>query len=244
MKKIVPLLITALTVISCSSEERYVLKGKIDGSDGITFYLKIRQDGDFVNIDSAFSKRGSFTMKGGAIEYPQTAVLAAESVNKMTSFYLENSNIIIKGSLDSLFQANITGSKTHDEYKAYIESIKPLSAAYQALSADFITAVRADDNERLEEIRAEIDSIGKEVIKNQKAFIVNNPASYVTPSFLKGLSGNMSTDELESYINNLDASISNLPAVKELEEMVAAMRSVDISDYSIDDVENNNSGDF
>ena len=236
MKKIATLLITALTIISCSSEERYVLKGKIDGSDGITFYLKVRQDSDFVNIDSAVSKRGSFTMKGGAIEYPQTVVLAAESINKMTSFYLENSKISIKGSLDSLFNANITGSKTHDEYKSYIESIKPLSAAYQALSADFITAVRADDNERLEDIRAEIDSIGNEVIKNQKAFIVNNPASYVTPSFLSGLSGNMSADELESHINNLDSSISNLPAVKELEDMVAAMRSVDVPDCTIDDV--------
>ena len=241
MKRIATLLIIVLTIISCSSEERYVVKGKIEGSDGITFYLKVGKDGNYVTIDSAVSKRGSFKMKGGAIEYPQVAALAAG--NKMTSFYLENSNITIKGSLDSLFKSNITGSKTHDEYKSYLESIKPISAAYQALCSELLGVVRSNDEERAAEIRIKIDSIGNEIIKNQKEFVINHPASYVTPSFLLGLSGNMGADELESYINNLDASISNLPAVKPLKERVAAMRAIDVGkkapDFTIDDVDGN-----
>jgi len=222
MKKNVSLLIIALMIISCSSEERYVIKGKIEGSSGVTFYLKAEKDGEFVSIDSAVSKRGSFKMKGEAIEYPQVAALAAG--NRLTSFYLENSKVTIKGSLDSLFNAAITGSKTHDEYRLYIESTKPISDAYRTLSAEFMMFIRTDDNERIEEIRAKIDSIGNEMIKRQKEFIVNHPASYVTPSFLAGLSDNLSADELESYINNLDESISNLPATKSLKEKVAAMR--------------------
>ena len=242
MKKIA-ILITVLVIISCSSEKRYVIKGNIEGSDGITFYLKMRQDEGFIDIDSAVSKKGSFKIKGRAIEYPQVVVLAAGSTNKMTSFYLENSKITIKGNLDSLFIANITGSKTHNEYKSYIESNKPLTAEYQALSADFVRVVRTNDSERLDEIRAKIDSIEKEIIKNQKEFIVNHPASFVTPSFLAGLSSNMDADELESYINNLDASISNLPIVISLKDRVAAIRSVDIGkkapDFTMDDVDGN-----
>ena len=51
---------------SCTSEPHYVVKGKIDGSDSITFYLQKREAGKTITIDSAVSKKGSFTMKGGA----------------------------------------------------------------------------------------------------------------------------------------------------------------------------------
>ena len=242
MKRIAFLLIITLVFISCSSEERYIIKGKIKGSDGITFYLKIGENGGSVSIDSAVSKKGSFKIKGGVIEYPQVVALVAGNTNKITSFYIENSNIIIKGSLDSLYKASITGSKTHSEYKSYIESVKPLSDMYRVLYADLISVTRSDDEENITRIRLEIDSIENEMIKKQREFVVNHPASYVTPSFLVGLSGNMDADELESYIKNLDASISNLPAVKTLKERVASMRSVDIGkkapDFTMNDVNN------
>ena len=240
MKRITLLLITALILVSCSSEERYVIKGKIEGSDGFTFYLKIRQDEHFIDIDSAVSKRGSFKMKGGAVEYPQLAVLAVGYSNIMTSFYLENSKITIKGSLDSLFTANITGSKTHDEYQSFIESNEPLSAAYQALYVEFMEVVIANNEERLAEILMQVDSIENEMINKQKTFIIQNPSSFITPALLIGLSNNIDADELELYINNLDTLISNQPIIKTLKARVAAARSVEIGakapDFTLNDV--------
>ena len=55
-------------------------------------------------------------MKGGSVEYPQLVQLVAGDTRKRTSFYLENSEITITGTLDSLFKAEVTGSKTQDEY--------------------------------------------------------------------------------------------------------------------------------
>ena len=241
MKRIIVFSIIALIIVSCSSEERYVIKGKIKDSDGITFYLRARKDGVFTNIDSAVSKKGSFAMKGGAIEYPQTVSIVAGSANKMVSFYLENSTISIHGSLDSLFKADITGSKTNDEYKSYIESNKSLSEAYQSLNAAYIETMKVGDSDHITMIRSRIDSAGKEMIKNQKEFVVNNPASFVTPAFLTGLSGSLEVNELESYINNLDAVVSDLPPVKILKEKVAAMHAVEIGkkapDFTMNDVD-------
>ncbi len=111
----------------------YVVKGKIDGSDSITFYLQKRDAGKTITIDSAVSKKGSFTIKGGAVEYPQLIQLVAGNTRKRTAFYLENSEITITGTLDSLFNAKITGSKTQDEYNAFIESNKPLSDKYSKI---------------------------------------------------------------------------------------------------------------
>ena len=247
MKKITFLLITSLVIVSCSSEERYVVKGKIDGSDGITFYLKTIDDRNFINIDSAVSKRGSFMIKGGIVEYPQIVMLAAGNTNKVISFYLENSKITVKGSLDSLFKAKITGSKTHDEYKLYIESNEHLSDIYRSSFADFMEVMKSVETDSTvitrEMMREKIDSIENEIIKNQKEFIANNPASFVTPSFLEGLSSNMSADELEKYINNLDSVILNLPSIDALKNKIATMRSVEIGEKAPNFTLNNVEGD-
>ena len=127
-------------MVSCTSKPHYVVKGKIDGSDSITFYLQKRDAGKTITIDSAVSRKGSFTIKGGAIEYPQLIQLVAGNTRKRTAFYLENSEIIITGSLDSLFNAKITGSKTQDEYNAFIESNKPLSDAYSRTYQEYQAA--------------------------------------------------------------------------------------------------------
>ena len=63
MKKIIFLSVIALIAWSCSSGPHYVVKGEIEGSDSITFYLQKREAGKTVTIDSAVSKKGKFEMK-------------------------------------------------------------------------------------------------------------------------------------------------------------------------------------
>ena len=87
MKKIVSLIVIVVLLYSCSSKPHYVVKGKIEGSDSVTFYLQKRDAGKIISIDSAVSRKGSFTMKGGAIEYPQLIQLVAGDTKK-TDFIL------------------------------------------------------------------------------------------------------------------------------------------------------------
>jgi len=82
MKKI-SFLLVIITVLmaACSSAPHFVVKGKIEGSDSITFYLQKRDAGKTLTIDSAISKKGSFTMTG-IIEYPQLVSLVAGNTKK------------------------------------------------------------------------------------------------------------------------------------------------------------------
>src|SRR5664279_6656912 len=137
MKKVVYLFLLTSILSSCSSKPHYVVKGMIDGSDSITFYLQKRVAGKIVSIDSAVSKKGKFTLKGGAIEYPQMVQLVAGNTRKRTSFYLENSEITIKGSLDSLFKAVFKGSKTENQYDSLLKSNKILSDKYSKLIGQY-----------------------------------------------------------------------------------------------------------
>lgn len=242
MKKVIYLLISAV-LFSCSSKPHYTVKGKIERSDSITFYLQKRENGKTVSIDSAVSRKGSFTMKGGVIDYPQMIQLVAGNTRKRTSFYLENSEITITGNLDSLYKAKISGSKTQDEYQAFIDSNKPLSDTYSKAAMKYQAASQSGDAANQAIIEKQLDSIQTEMINLQKNFVKNNPKSYVTPSFLVSLSYEMEADEIESYVNSLDTSIAALPLIKGLKERVALMKTVSVGqkapDFTLSDVNGN-----
>ena len=77
-----------------TSKPHYVVKGNIDGSDSITCSIcRKEMHGKTITIDSAVSRKGSFTMKGGVVDYPQLVQLVAGNTRKRTAFYLENSEI-------------------------------------------------------------------------------------------------------------------------------------------------------
>ncbi len=232
-----------MLLASCSSEKQYVVKGKIEGSDSIIFFLQKREAGKFITLDSAVSKKGVFTLKGGAVDYPVLVQLVAGNTRKRTSFYLENSVITVEGSLDSLFKAEITGSKTQDEYKTFIDTNKPLSDIYSAIYGEYQQATQSGNTALLAEIEKRADSVQNEMLKNQKNFVLNNPSSYVTPSILGSISYEMEADELESIISKLDTTIAALPQVVTLKERLVQMKAVAIGqkapDFTMNDADGN-----
>jgi peroxiredoxin len=243
MKKIIHLLVIAFLIVSCTSEPHYVVKGKIEGSDSIKFYLQKREAGKTVNIDSAVSKKGSFTLKSGKVEYPQLIQLVAGNTRKRTSFYLENSEITVTGTIDSLFKATITGSKTQDEYQSFVDSNKPLSDKYSKIVIKYQAASQAGDTANTKLLEMEADSVQTEMTNNQKSFVKNNPRSYVSPSILANLSYEMEAPELETMINGLDTAIAALPQMVALKERVAVMKAVAVGqkapDFTMSDVNGN-----
>lgn len=241
MKKIIYLAVVSIIAFACSSEPGYVVKGKIEGSDSITFFLQKREAGKTVNIDSAVSKKGSFTMKSGAVEYPQLIQLVAGDTRKRTSFYLENSEITIEGTLDSLFVAEVKGSKTQDEYTSFVNSNRPLSDAYSSLYSEYQTATQSGDAAKVAEIEKRAEELQNQMLENQKNFVKNNPSSYVSPSILASLAYDMEPAEIESIMSNFDTAIVNLPQMKDLKARVEVMRAVSVGqkapDFTMNDVD-------
>jgi peroxiredoxin len=243
MKKVIYLLVISAILSSCSSKPHYVVKGKIAGSDSITFYLQKREEGKIVSIDSAVSRKGSFTMKGGVIAYPQLVQLVAGKTRKRTSFYLENSEITVSGSLDSLFKADITGSKTQDEYISFINSTKPISDDYTSLVVKYQTASQSGDAAGLAVLEKQLDSLQNVMTNLNKEFVRNNPKSYVSPSILGSLSYEMEAEEIESMVNGLDTAIAALPQIRDLKARVSVMKAVSVGqkapDFTMSDVNGN-----
>ncbi|MEI6048047.1 MAG: redoxin domain-containing protein [Bacteroidota bacterium] len=243
MKKIIVFITITALLTACSSKPKYVVKGKIEGSDSITFYIQKREAGKVITIDSAVSKKGSFTIKGGAVDYPQLVQLVAGKTKKRTPFYIENSEITITGKLDSLFNAKITGSKTQDEYQSFVDSNKPLSESYSKTYNEYQAAKQTGNTTRVAEIEKQADSIQKEMTNLQKNFVKNNPASYVSPSILGSLSYEMEAEDIESMINSMSSEVAAIPQMKSLKERVAVMKAVAVGqkapDFTMSDVDGN-----
>jgi peroxiredoxin len=182
-------------------------------------------------------------MEGELVDHPQMIQLVAGNSRKRTSFYLENSDILITGNLDSLYKAKISGSKTQDEYKSLIDSNKPLSDIYSKIITKFQAASQSGDVQNVAILQREADSVQTEMLNLQKKFVKSHPASYVTPSIISSLSYDMDADEIESLVNGLDSTLVSLPEIKSLKERVAVMKTVAVGqkapDFTMNDVNGN-----
>jgi peroxiredoxin len=242
MKRIIYLIFVTALFASCSSGPHYVIKGKIEGSDSVKFLLMKREAGIYLTIDSAFSRKGNFKMKG-TIEYPDLVHLIAGNTGNRTSFYLENSRITVTGKLDSLFNTKITGSKIQDEYRYIIGTNKPLNEKYSDLYLQYQKASQLGDTSTTARLQKEIETVMKERIELQKDFIRNNPASYLAPTLLYDLTSDMEAEEIETAINAMDTNVAKIPLVREMKDKVSRMKVVSIGqkapDFTVNDVDGN-----
>ncbi|MCX6301737.1 MAG: TlpA disulfide reductase family protein [Bacteroidia bacterium] len=242
MKKIIYLVFAVLIINGCSSEPKFVVTGNIQDSDSVNFFLQKREAGAFINLDSAISKKGIFKMTG-AVEFPEMVYLVAASSRERLSFYLENTDIAISGKLDSLSYAKVSGSKTQDEYQAFIESNKPLNEKYSNLYTEYQSATQANNTEEVARLEKEAEVIQNEMTQLEKDFVKNNPSSYVSPSILKSLSYDMEAVEIEEAISAMDTNVAKTPVAKDLLARAQVMKAVAVGqkapDFTLNDVDGN-----
>jgi peroxiredoxin len=243
MKKLFQFTIALALLAACSSEPHYVINGKIEGADSVTFLLQKRVNGQMVNLDSALAIKGSFKMKGGSVRYPEMVLLVARDTRMRTSFYIENSEITITGKLDSLFNAKITGSVSQDEYDGFIKANNQLSEKYNDIYNQYQIAHQNNDTALISKLEKDAETIDEEMTNLQKEFVKNNPSSFVAPSILTQLSYSMEGSEIESYINAMDTAVASTDLIKNLKERVIKMKTVEIGkkapDFTLSDPEGN-----
>jgi peroxiredoxin len=241
MKKVINLMLIVAIMASCAPKEpKYVINGNIEGSDSVTFILQKREKGKIVKIDSVVSVGGKFKLEGGAVAYPEMVNLFAKGMRKAVSFYLENAEITIDGKMDSLYNAKITGSVTHDQFKKFNESVEPINKKYSELYQAYRAANEAEDKEKVAEIEKSIEELDAQLTQASKDFVAANPASYVTPSVIRNLSYEMNPDELEAMIAGIDTTVAKTQIISDLKERLAVLKTVAIGqkapDFTLNDV--------
>jgi peroxiredoxin len=239
MKKLIYLFVVAALISGCQTKPHFVVKCNIAGSDSVTFLLQKRGLTQYITIDSVMSKEGVFKMEG-TVDYPDMVMLTAIDAGKRVGFFLENSKIEITGQIDSLADIKVTGSRTQDEYKAFLAANKVLGLKYSGLQNDIQIAVQTNDTAKQSSIEKELKTMEEDITKMQKDFIKNNPASYFTPLLLESLSLDMEPAEIEADINSLDTNVAKVLIIKDLKDRVKSLMSVAVGqkapDFTLNDV--------
>ncbi|MBQ5996408.1 MAG: DUF4369 domain-containing protein, partial [Bacteroidales bacterium] len=121
-------LVCCLALLLCcqACHKGYTIKGTVSGDDlegkSVTL-LELRGIGSPAEVQKTTIQNGSFTMKG-AVAYPDLHLLYIDGQGPV-EFFVENSDISLTVSLDSLDGAEISGSASQMEYERFYKSIKP-----------------------------------------------------------------------------------------------------------------------
>ena len=229
MKIIVSLLlllsVSGFCFKSLSQAQHYEITGRIEGAEGVKFTLQKNISGKAVILDTVVVINGTFKIMGGSVDYPEMVSLVTLDSRKGFSFYLENAKINITGKLESLNDAKVTGSKSNDEFTAFMRSIKPLSEKLTKAANEY---------------KITTEAIMGDIKTAQKNFVKNNPGSFVSPMLLRNLTSEMKPEELQSIINAMDPEVAKSPDMKEIRSKVSAMISMAAGkkapDFTLNDV--------
>lgn len=196
---------TGLFFSTTNAQQKYTVKGKIDGLTGDTKVLLFYGSAK----DSTMAKDGSFSLEG-VIDHPYFASVRLQDATKkipdMQSFYIAAGLTTIQGK--SLREA-IIHNPVQDDYLEYKATVKPLEQPALAISSRLFSTDNKDTIAVLNAKKAAIDS---EYQQMDIRFVKTHPSSYVSFAMVKSYGVIISDpDTFEKIYNALAPSFKNTP---------------------------------
>jgi peroxiredoxin len=246
MKKLVIALL-AIFALACKGPQNnggFLIKGTIKGLSQKVAILERRKDGNWEKIDSCLidTVKGKFELKG-KLDAPELLYISFGK-GMMTRLFVENSEIELTA--DSVHQQNpkVTGSKSNDEYRFFMDQSDTISKELIAISKDYGTAQKANDTVLMKKLDETYSKISESIEKKDREFSINfvkeNKKSFVSPYFLLNkLSYEMEVGQMDSLVNGFDTTLNKSVYVIALKERIAILKKVAIGqpapDFTMND---------
>lgn len=244
MKNIVIGLLIALSFMACQGpKDKFSIKGSIAGVETGKVYLQKVVNGRPQSIDTAEVQDGKFEFTG-KMEVPDFRILRLNDQDYFAQFFLDNSNIKVVASKDSLLSTTITGSASQDIFKSYIDEMEKMSKEVAKIQEKYQSAMTNGNSDEAK--KAEIDY--NALVENNKVFTKNfvkehntsAVAAYIT---LLQLSSQIESAELDSIVNKFPQEISQSEHVIKLKEIADEMRKTAVGvmapDFTMNDPQGN-----
>jgi peroxiredoxin len=243
MRKIAYMVAAVLLMAACATEPHYVVTGNLSDGDSTIVVLQKRVSGETVLIDSAMVLKGTFTIKGGAVDFPQQVQLIARGKRGTVSFYLENAKIGITGHIDSLSKVVVTGSKTQDEVIAFNASLKEISDNNQALNLDYRTAYEVGDTAKMDSLRTILIANSDKIAEMNLNFVKTNVTSFHAPVLLNSMVNLENLEEMEGYLKAFSPEVAASKVAMDIAERITLLKAVSVGqkapDFTLNDVDGN-----
>lgn len=242
MRNLLVTLVFVLTIFSCQSKkDEFSIKGTIAGVETGKVYLQKLVDGRPVSIDTADLVDGKFAFKG-KMELPDIRILRLNEQDYFAQIFLDNSDVKVVASKDSLGATKITGSPSEDIFKQYLTEVDRMNKNMAKLQQQYQEAMSKGDTDGAKKI--EID--GTAAMDNMKVFtknFVKEHSKSVVSAYLTlvQLAPQLEPTELDSIIGQFPAEISKSEYVVKLKEITEGMKQTAIGalapDFTMNDPE-------
>ncbi len=246
MKKIVIIALLASFIWSCktTSEDKagFNIEGNISNYEDSLIFLKKRESGKWITIDSAKVTDGKFTLKG-TIEQPEMCYLLNEKLHFRVPVYLENSDINITVDVKNPKDVKITGSEAQAAFDAYTEEAKVYNDKLEDLYKQYSEAQEKGDDALLKKIDSTYYAVDDEKTAFTKNYIGSHNKSLAVPYILyRELSYYLEVKELDSMLHVIDTTLSSSVYYKLLDDKVKTLYNVAVGKKAPDFTLNDTSG--
>ena len=170
-----------------AADQGFEISGDVTGYDDGTSVSFLNDQTGLPEKQTTIEK-GKFFIKGQLTE-PSFKVLVFGDQPPVVPLFLDNSKVKISGDKNALDQLSITGSKTHSQYAAYSNQLKPYEKIFTPNAEADPASVAA-------------------VEKISEDFVKKNPSSYVAPiAIIRILQSSQNVAKADELFNMMSANV-------------------------------------
>jgi len=242
MRNVLAILVFALTAFSCqSAKDEFSIKGSIAGVDKGKVYLLKLVGNQPLPVDSAEISGGNFTFKG-KMEIPDMRILRLNNgQDYFAQFFLDNANITVTTSKDSLNTTKITGSPTHDILKIFIGEMEKLNKEGMALQEKYQSAMAVNNTDAAKIAEIDINALIENNKVYTKNFVKEHSNSVVAAFILLQYVSQLDENELADLVGKFAPEIDKSEYVVQLKALVQEQQKTAIGvvapDFTMNDTE-------
>ena len=170
MKNLLLIVLLAGFFFSCHQKAHFTITGQVTSRNGEKVYLAKLMNDKLKVIDSTLVKGGKFKFTGNQAT-PEFYYILNSTKNSDLKFFLENAEIKIIGTLDTLWKAKIAGSPSQKEYSGVYASLDKISSGSRPIWVKLDSARKSNHTELAVIYKKQLDSMKTEYEKFQSDYI-------------------------------------------------------------------------
>ena len=182
------ILITAMLIISCSSNEnKMIVLGNVDGLKKGTLYLQAEKDSLVVNLDSVYLRGGgnyklSTNIKEPDIYYLYLDKEDGDSLNDIIAFFGNKGEIEINTRLSNFDSSyEIKGSKNSDLLQEYNSIMRQYKSQNLDLFEIFYNAQIENNQKRIDSVNLELENLIRKKYLYTLNFSITKSENEISP---------------------------------------------------------------
>lgn len=171
-------------------------------------------------LSTSKSIAGSFSLQT-QLAYPSLLVLSIDGVNQKLPVFVGNENVSIEGDAQNLASVNVTGSVSHDVYKAYMQELNPKMMPYVM---NMQAASQEKNTTKKDSINKVAAAQSKEIIATFRTLSKANASSPVTTLMLLQFSNIFPEvkENLATIYEGLEAPAKKGPFAEFIDKTIAS----------------------